>query len=273
MLRLLTFLDEASGTELTLPVTPPSYEWTHSNQVETVQLDQVGEINLAGAATMGSASITVLLPMQLYPFCAPGAIANPQHYLDRLTAWSDAGTVVRFIVSGTRVNYPVLIESVAIMEKDGTNDIHTQISIREWRKSEVAVLGISGGGADPARDASTGASTQRTYITVEGDTLWSITQRFYGDGGIYKRLAAANSEIIYNPNIIWPGMVLSIPPIDELPAAQEDSLSVYIADQTTQTWDSKIKMFFTAITDAGKKAINKVRMDKIREASDSDNWL
>lgn len=36
--------------ELVLPVTPASYEWDHANRVESIQLDQIGEINLPGGS-------------------------------------------------------------------------------------------------------------------------------------------------------------------------------------------------------------------------------
>ena len=36
MLRLITFLEEAAGVELVLPVTPSSYQWAHEAAIETV---------------------------------------------------------------------------------------------------------------------------------------------------------------------------------------------------------------------------------------------
>lgn len=48
MRRIMSFLEPSAGRELVLPVTPSSYEWTHGNRVETIQLDQLGEINLPG---------------------------------------------------------------------------------------------------------------------------------------------------------------------------------------------------------------------------------
>ena len=40
MLRIMSFLEEATGKELVLPVTPAKYFWRHPNGIETVQLDQ-----------------------------------------------------------------------------------------------------------------------------------------------------------------------------------------------------------------------------------------
>ena len=128
-------------------MTPSSYSWTHANRVETVQLDQVGEINLPGGALLGSCTLEALLPARLYSFCNPGAVANPYRYLEQLERWSDSGTPVRFLVSGTPTNALVLIESVEYGEQDGTNDIYATIILRQYRKPETPVVAVSSGTA------------------------------------------------------------------------------------------------------------------------------
>jgi LysM repeat protein len=49
----------------------------------------------------------------------------------------------------------------------------------------------------------------RTYTVVSGDTLWAISERFYGDGNKYQQIA--NASGISNPDLIHPGQVLTIP--------------------------------------------------------------
>jgi nucleoid-associated protein YgaU len=49
----------------------------------------------------------------------------------------------------------------------------------------------------------------RTYTVVSGDTLWAISERFYGDGAKYQVIADASG--ISNPDLIHPGQVLTIP--------------------------------------------------------------
>lgn len=49
----------------------------------------------------------------------------------------------------------------------------------------------------------------RTYTVVSGDTLWAISERFFGDGSKYQRIADASG--ISNPDLIHPGQVLTIP--------------------------------------------------------------
>ncbi|CAM2818740.1 lectin [Mycobacterium intermedium] len=49
----------------------------------------------------------------------------------------------------------------------------------------------------------------RTYTVVSGDTLWAISERFYGDGSKYQVIADASG--VPNPDLIYPGQVLTIP--------------------------------------------------------------
>src|SRR3977135_487688 len=49
----------------------------------------------------------------------------------------------------------------------------------------------------------------QTYTVVSGDTLWAISERFYGDGSKYQVIADASG--VPNPDLIHPGQVLTIP--------------------------------------------------------------
>ncbi|MFI9510415.1 LysM peptidoglycan-binding domain-containing protein [Nocardia sp. NPDC052566] len=49
----------------------------------------------------------------------------------------------------------------------------------------------------------------QTYTVEPGDTLWSIAERFYGDGNRYQEIA--NASGIDNPDAINVGQVLTIP--------------------------------------------------------------
>lgn len=51
-----------------------------------------------------------------------------------------------------------------------------------------------------------------SYTTVEGDHLWSIAVRAYGDGYAWTQIYEANRDAIGpNPGLIAKGMILSIP--------------------------------------------------------------
>ena len=237
MLRIMSFVDPSAGRELVLPVTPARYTWRHPARLETVRLDQLGEATLYGGCAMGDVTLEdVLLPAQAYPFLVPGGRAAPYEYLEALETWCDQGSKLQWMVSGTPINASVLIGEIAQGERDGTNDVYITLALRQWQRLETPVLALSGGGAASPRDSQTGAASAKTYAVQAGDCLWAIAEQFYGDGTQYKRLAAANPEIA-DPDLIYPGQVLTIPPADGLPAANADSPAAAFAAALQWTGD------------------------------------
>ena len=55
------------------------------------------------------------------------------------------------------------------------------------------------------------ASSGKTYTVKSGDCLWKIAKQFYGNGAQYTKIYNANTDKIKNPNLIYPGQVLTIP--------------------------------------------------------------
>jgi len=53
------------------------------------------------------------------------------------------------------------------------------------------------------------------YTIEEGDTLWKIAEKFYGDGAKYKHIVDANLEVIKNEDLIYPGQTIRIPNLSE----------------------------------------------------------
>jgi nucleoid-associated protein YgaU len=53
-------------------------------------------------------------------------------------------------------------------------------------------------------------------VTVQpGGTLWTIARTQYGSGVLYAQIFTANSELIRDPDLIYPGQVLAIPGLDQ----------------------------------------------------------
>jgi LysM repeat protein len=71
---------------------------------------------------------------------------------------------------------------------------------------------VSDAVAEPVGEAAPEPAPEpaaRTYTVESGDTLWAISERFYGDGSKYQVIADASG--IDNPDLIHPGQVLTIP--------------------------------------------------------------
>ncbi|HEY4169321.1 MAG TPA: peptidoglycan-binding protein LysM [Reyranella sp.] len=70
----------------------------------------------------------------------------------------------------------------------------------------VANVGIDGMKAPPAEDQT------QFYIIKSGDTLSAIARQFYNDANKYPKIFEANSEVIKDANLIFPGQKIRIPP-------------------------------------------------------------
>ena len=81
--------------------------------------------------------------------------------------------------------------------------------------SSASSAGSSGGAADFS-DVSSGSSTTapaggQMYTVKRGDSLSKIAREVYGDAGKCKKIHAANADKIPNPDLIHPGLQLTIP--------------------------------------------------------------
>ena len=209
MLRKFILKNTVSGVELVLPVTPAGYQIEHGRKAVSVDMHQVGQVNLPGLPVLLDETLECLLPAQAYPFAQSGSDTNPFVPLELLEKWSDAGDPCRFIVSDTPVNALVLIDPIVYTERDGTNDIYCTIPLRGYRVLSAQSYGGDGQATGGQRELESAPAHAGSYTVVKGDTLSAIARRFYGDANKYPALAAANG--IQNPHLIFPGQSIALP--------------------------------------------------------------
>jgi nucleoid-associated protein YgaU len=63
-----------------------------------------------------------------------------------------------------------------------------------------------------ASSTAPAAEVHETYEVKSGDSLSKIAKRVYGDAKAWKRIFEANTDIIKDPDKIYPGQKLKIPP-------------------------------------------------------------
>ena len=54
----------------------------------------------------------------------------------------------------------------------------------------------------------------QVYTVEAGDSLWKISDKFYGNGALYKKILAANPQLKDETSVIHPGDQLNIPPAE-----------------------------------------------------------
>ena len=71
--------------------------------------------------------------------------------------------------------------------------------------------GISDLQVEASAVAHPAAAEAEFALVQDGDTLWGISERAYGNGARYTEIFAANREVIEDPDLILPGQKIRIP--------------------------------------------------------------
>ena len=84
-----------------------------------------------------------------------------------------------------------------------------------WKKDESKpdFSNVQGGSSSTAPTPSAPASETRTYEVKPGDSLSKIAKQEYGDANKWPQIFEANKDILKDPNKIYPGQKLKIPPL------------------------------------------------------------
>ena len=134
-----------------------------------------------------------------------GTWQDPKACVSQLRHWLDSGTPLRLLVTETGINMDATIASLTCRETGGLGDIRYDISFiayRELKMYTAAEMGITSyeSKTRPRLEESSSSSglprSGGSYIVVEGDTLWDIARRTYGDGLKWEDIYNANQNLI-----------------------------------------------------------------------------
>lgn len=208
-----------------LPVTPSKLELKINNANKTVTLINEGEINILKRAKLTDIEFTCEIPQIKYPYAVYKAgFLGADYFLDYFESLKNNGTPFPFIVCRAlgdkkmfSTNMKVTLEDYVLTEDAGDGgDITIKVKLKQWRDYGTKTVHVTVTAAKPQMSTGPqrdGAPAQAgTYTVVKGDCLWNIAKRFYGDGSKYTVIYNANKDVIGgNPNLIYPGQVLTIP--------------------------------------------------------------
>lgn len=211
------------------PVTPSKLQLKVKGQNKTMNLINEGEINILKNAGLTEISFDLMLPNVKYPFAIyKSEFLDAKYFLSEIEKLKTDKKTFQFIVTRTMPNGKLLFDTnmkVAIEDytiKEDTKygfDVVVSIKLKQYKEYGTKVCNVSEGGnkvstqKTRAAETSPAPSTNKTYTVVKGDSLWKIAKQFYGNGSKYTVIYDANKDKIMNPNLIYPGQVLTIPAI------------------------------------------------------------
>lgn len=203
------WLQKENDTKFRLPVKPSDFTVTVTHRNTVVNVIQVGDINLIGKTGLREVTLSSFFPAKDYNFSNNSSRKEPLSYVKKIESWRTSGEPVRVIITGV-LNMEATIESFSYGEQDATRDIYYTCYLKEYKKIKTKKATVTIATVQPTTRASQ-QSGGKTYTVVSGDSLWKIAKQFYGNGAEYNKIYNANTDKIKNPNVIYPGLVLTIP--------------------------------------------------------------
>ena len=213
-----------------LPIAPSKLQLKVNNQNKTLTLINDGEINILKKPKLTDIDFDAMIPQVKYPFALyKDGFQKASYYLKKLEQLKTSQEPFQFIVTRTLpngsmlfdTNLKVSLEDYKINEdKNEGFDIVISVSLKQYKDYGTKTANITFAQSKPkatvqtprpAESSPAPKSTARTYTVVKGDCLWNIAKKFYGNGSQYPKIFNANKDKIKNPNLIYPGQVLTIP--------------------------------------------------------------
>lgn len=195
-----------------LPVLPPTVEVDVDNLNTTVNISQLGDINLIGKSGLKSMTIESFFPNQDYPFITTANRHDPYNYVGSIERWRTSGKPIRAVVTDTPINLAMAIESFTYGERDGSGDVYYVLELKEYVFAKVRQKPKSDykepskdEDKEPKRDVK---EIAKTYTVKAGDTLSLIAKKQTGNSSNYKEIAHKNN--MWNPNKLTIGQVLTL---------------------------------------------------------------
>ena len=211
------WLKKSNSDKIMLPVNPESFAFTEKHNNTSVNVNSIGEVNLLGKRDLKTGTISSHCPKRDRNYANNSGRQAPYTYINKLLSWKSSGKPVQLIITGTKINFQVTIETLKYGEQDGTGDVYYDLTLKEYRAVEIKKTKLkktkkkktTKKKSKPKRPAA--KKKTKTYTVKSGDCLWNIAKRFYGNGAQYTKIYNANRGKIKNPNLIYPGQVLTIP--------------------------------------------------------------
>jgi len=107
------------------------------------------------------------------------------------------------------------VEGLGVTFDDGVVSLSGKAESAEALEKAVLIAGNVQGVSEVrigAMDAPDPEPSVEYYTIVSGDSLSKIAKQFYGNAMDYSKLFDANREVIKDPDLIYPGQKIRIPP-------------------------------------------------------------
>ena len=207
----------AEKEKIQLPVLPERFETRNGSNNSSMNISGLGEIVIMQSRPALQFSFSSFFPAKKFPGVQVGSLTKPLTLVQKINEWKTSKKPVHLIATACGVDLYASIEDFSYSEEGGDPGTYQySITLKEYREITVRQVKV-----DIPKAVATVKKTEprvdntvqpRTYTVKSGDCLWNIAKKFYGNGAQYTKIYNANKGVIGgNPNLIYPGQVLTIP--------------------------------------------------------------
>lgn len=120
------------------------------------------------------------------------------------------------LLKGVIDSLKIKVENMDLDYEDDQVTIYGQVATQAEKEKVILALGNVSGVAsvDDRLTVKDPAPEAEFYTVKRGDSLSKIAKKYYGDPMKYKRIFDANRPMLKDPDKIYPGQTLRIPPLD-----------------------------------------------------------
>ncbi len=208
---------DAEKEKIRLPVLPQTFQTKNGSNNSSVNIAGLGEIIIMQSRPALRFSFSSFFPAAGFPGLQVASLTPPLELIQKINEWKAGREPVHFIATACGVDLYVAIEDFNYSEQGGDPGTYQySITLKEYReittrqvKVDVPTATATVQKEEPRVDNTV---QPKTYTVKKGDCLWNIAKKLYGNGADYSKIYSANKGVIGgNPNLIYPGQVLTIP--------------------------------------------------------------
>lgn len=201
---------------LRFPMLPQEINAKLANQFTNYTIINIGEVRIPSGTSMDNFSWDGILPGEkrknapyVHGWQDPKAIYK---WIENLKAQEGKPVKARLLITETPINCDVYLASFSGKQTGGYGDINYSITLMQAREIKVAKSAKTAVVKQPVAPERPSPPAAKTYTVAKGDCLWKIAQKLGLGGANYGKIYEANKGVIgNNPNLIYPGQVLTIP--------------------------------------------------------------
>ncbi len=207
-----------TNDRLRFPMLPTEISVKLANQFGSYTILDIGEVKIPSGTSLDTISWNGIFPGEkrkdapyVLEWQDPKAI---YHWIDNLKAQHGKPVKARLLITETPINCDVYLSNFTGTPTGGYGDINYSLALIQAKDISISTETAQPEPLNNKAEAAerTAPKQAETYTVTSGDSLWKIAQQVYGKGSDYPRLFEANKGVIgSNPNLIYPGQVLTIP--------------------------------------------------------------